>query len=233
LQIGTTNATEVNIGRTDLTDTTFFNVKPTTVEHETNNTVLQRASGYYSTTTEQSMYIFDDVNSNSASTTIYANGDVNIDSSDTISLQSVNGANTGTILNAPSSISLATVGTGLSSGLSVDLTQVAAFSLDSVNSTSSDFSIYPNGDIEFNASNSVTFFSDVITLDNQNIKNMANPVDPQDAATKNYIDTKPFLAPNMTTLVRDALTAVSGMIIFNTTVTKLQVYDGSIWIDLH
>jgi hypothetical protein len=37
----------------------------------------------------------------------------------------------------------------------------------------------------------------------------------------------------MTTTVRDALTAAAGMVIFNTTDTKLQVYDGSSWINLH
>ena len=37
----------------------------------------------------------------------------------------------------------------------------------------------------------------------------------------------------MTTTVRDALTAEAGMVVFNTTDTKLQVYDGSAWADLH
>jgi len=37
----------------------------------------------------------------------------------------------------------------------------------------------------------------------------------------------------MTTTVRDALTAEAGMVVFNTTDTKLQVYDGSAWVDLH
>ena len=38
---------------------------------------------------------------------------------------------------------------------------------------------------------------------------------------------------NMTTTVRDALTAEAGMVVFNTTDTKLQVYTGSTWADLH
>jgi len=37
----------------------------------------------------------------------------------------------------------------------------------------------------------------------------------------------------MTTTVRDALTATAGMVVFNTTDTKLQVYDGSSWVNLH
>ena len=37
----------------------------------------------------------------------------------------------------------------------------------------------------------------------------------------------------MTTTVRDALTAEAGMVVFNTTDTKLQVYDGSAWVNLH
>ena len=38
---------------------------------------------------------------------------------------------------------------------------------------------------------------------------------------------------SMTTTVRDALTAAAGMVVFNTTDTKLQVYTGSGWVDLH
>ena len=38
---------------------------------------------------------------------------------------------------------------------------------------------------------------------------------------------------SMTTTVRDALTAAAGMVVFNTTDTKLQVYTGSAWADLH
>ena len=37
----------------------------------------------------------------------------------------------------------------------------------------------------------------------------------------------------ITTTVRDALTATAGMVVFNTTDTKLQVYDGSSWVNLH
>jgi hypothetical protein len=37
----------------------------------------------------------------------------------------------------------------------------------------------------------------------------------------------------ITTTVRDALTAAAGMVVFNTTDTKLQVYDGSSWVNLH
>ena len=38
---------------------------------------------------------------------------------------------------------------------------------------------------------------------------------------------------SMTTTQRDALTAAAGMVVFNTTDTKLQVYTGSTWADLH
>ena len=38
---------------------------------------------------------------------------------------------------------------------------------------------------------------------------------------------------NMDTTTRDALTAEAGMVIFNTSTSKLQVYDGSAWADLH
>jgi hypothetical protein len=38
---------------------------------------------------------------------------------------------------------------------------------------------------------------------------------------------------SMTTSVRNALTPAAGMVVFNTTETKLQVYTGSAWADLH
>ena len=38
---------------------------------------------------------------------------------------------------------------------------------------------------------------------------------------------------SMTTTQRNALTAAAGMVVFNTTDTKLQVYTGSAWADLH
>lgn len=41
--------------------------------------------------------------------------------------------------------------------------------------------------------------------------------------------TKGILFPRMTTTQRDAITAVAGLAIFNTTTTKLEVYDGTTW----
>jgi hypothetical protein len=45
--------------------------------------------------------------------------------------------------------------------------------------------------------------------------------------------TKAVVDPRMTTGQRDALTAVAGMRIFNTTTSKFQGYDGSSWADFH
>lgn len=39
--------------------------------------------------------------------------------------------------------------------------------------------------------------------------------------------------PTLTTSERDALTATNGMVIYNTTTSKLQVYASSTWTDLH
>jgi len=39
--------------------------------------------------------------------------------------------------------------------------------------------------------------------------------------------------PNLTSTERDALTPSAGMVVFNTTTTKLQVYAGGTWVDLH
>ena len=47
-------------------------------------------------------------------------------------------------------------------------------------------------------------------------------------------DILPKLTPHYTTTERDALSSVTaGSIIYNTTTSKLQVYNGSSWIDLH
>lgn len=46
-------------------------------------------------------------------------------------------------------------------------------------------------------------------------------------------NTKAFMNARMTTTERDALTAVNGMQIYNSTDDKLQVYAGGSWVDLH
>ena len=45
--------------------------------------------------------------------------------------------------------------------------------------------------------------------------------------------TKAFMNARMTTTERDALTAVNGMQLYNSTTDKLQVYAGGSWVDLH
>lgn len=45
--------------------------------------------------------------------------------------------------------------------------------------------------------------------------------------------TKAFVASRMTTTQRDALTAINGMVLYNTTTDKLQVYAAGSWVDLH
>ena len=45
--------------------------------------------------------------------------------------------------------------------------------------------------------------------------------------------TKAVQYVGMTTTQRNALTALAGMVIFNSTTSKLQVYDGANWVDLH
>lgn len=42
--------------------------------------------------------------------------------------------------------------------------------------------------------------------------------------------TKAFVLPRMTTTQRNALTAIAGMMIFNTTTSLMEYYDGSVWI---
>jgi hypothetical protein len=45
--------------------------------------------------------------------------------------------------------------------------------------------------------------------------------------------TKAFVASRMTTTERDALTAINGMVLYNVTTNKLQVYSSGSWVDLH
>jgi hypothetical protein len=50
----------------------------------------------------------------------------------------------------------------------------------------------------------------------------------------NTVDARaPIIFVNLTTTERDALSAQSGMVIFNTSTSILQVFDGSNWVDLH
>ena len=42
-----------------------------------------------------------------------------------------------------------------------------------------------------------------------------------------------FLSPRLTTTQRDSLTAISGMVIFNTTTNKHQGYNGASWFDFY
>ena len=49
----------------------------------------------------------------------------------------------------------------------------------------------------------------------------------------NNIDTMPHVFVNLNTTERNALTATPGMIIFNTTDSKIQAYDGTTWNNLH
>ncbi len=44
--------------------------------------------------------------------------------------------------------------------------------------------------------------------------------------------TEGFLPPRMTTAERDAITAVAGLVLYNTTTNKLQCYNGASWNDL-
>lgn len=39
--------------------------------------------------------------------------------------------------------------------------------------------------------------------------------------------------PSLSTAERDTYTPVAGMVLFNKTTNKLQVYDGTVWADLH
>ena len=64
----------------------------------------------------------------------------------------------------------------------------------------------------------------------------------QEMSTSNLTVTGPLtvttttgavILPRMTTTQRNALTAAAGMMVYNTTDSKFQGYDGSAWRDLH
>jgi len=58
------------------------------------------------------------------------------------------------------------------------------------------------------------------------VKNVGRPIQSTDAQT--------FAAPSYTTTQRDAIpNKTVGMVLWNTTTSKLQVYNGSTWSDLH
>jgi len=59
------------------------------------------------------------------------------------------------------------------------------------------------------------------------------PVPNAAAALEITSTTQGFLPPRMTTGQRDAITATSGLMIYNTTTNKAQIYDGTTWQDLY
>ena len=54
-------------------------------------------------------------------------------------------------------------------------------------------------------------------------------IDPAGSALAITATTRSFEVPRLTTAQRNALTAAAGMVIFNTTTTKLETYDGATW----
>jgi hypothetical protein len=69
--------------------------------------------------------------------------------------------------------------------------------------------------------------------DDASVANAANYDKHFEATTTKATFGVPAQFANMTTSVRNALTPAAGMVVFNTTETKLQVYTGSAWADLH
>ena len=52
-------------------------------------------------------------------------------------------------------------------------------------------------------------------------------------ALKGYVDARNLRCVNVTTTERDALAAEAGMVVFNTTTSKHQGYNGSSWSDFY
>lgn len=58
------------------------------------------------------------------------------------------------------------------------------------------------------------------------VRNVGKPTSPNDAQT--------FAAASFTTTLRDAIPGkTAGMVVWNTTTSKLQVWTGAAWADLH
>ena len=51
--------------------------------------------------------------------------------------------------------------------------------------------------------------------------------------TGNFIVIAPVLHASYTTTQRNALTGINGMVVYNSTTSKLQAYAGGTWVDLH
>ncbi len=77
----------------------------------------------------------------------------------------------------------------------------------------------------FNASNGVSIFRG--PFPNAIVEPVAS------AALDVQSTTGAFIPPRMTTTEKNALTPTAGMVLWDTTLTKLQVYTGSAWVDLH
>lgn len=69
-----------------------------------------------------------------------------------------------------------------------------------------------------------------VSLDSDNIPEGDTNLYFTDARARAAVAAQPLQLVNMTTVQRNALTPVPGMVIFNTTTASLEVYNGSAWV---
>lgn len=139
----------------------------------------------------------------------------------------VSGQNT---VNADSISDTLTLVAGTNVTITTDATNdtITISASDAGGGTSYDQSLNTTDDVEFNSVSAGSFISTsagVPTLTSATNINLA-------AANAVVVTTSPFRLASLTTAQRDALTAVNGDMIYNSTTNKLQGYQNGLWINL-
>ena len=126
-----------------------------------------------------------------------------------------------------------TIGNFTLSASNIDTDDSSAISITPAVTMQSDLTVendlVVNNDVTINGTLSLSTFSSTATGVPTLSSDSVIVLDAQDEIQA----TAPFRLVNLTSAERDNLTASTGMMIYNTTTDKAQVYAGSAWVDLH
>lgn len=175
--------------------------------------------------------------SGGTSVTADLNGTITIVAGTNITVSGDNSAKTITINSTGGSGSLnvntITLGDNVSGDVSLEAA-TANGSLSLVASAGNRLTIRDDATSTLQSGTEFQVISDQIRINNSStgsatIKSQTN----SNALSGLIIDTTFIRLPNRTTTERNAVTAANGMVIYNTTDNKLQVYANGAWVDLH